>query len=375
MRGLFPGFYERTEEELSMLWGKATFVFDTNMLLHVYRYSPDTRERFFETLSRLKERIWIPYQVAYEYQDRRVAVISEQIRAYDVVAKLLDTVQQSLRRGLEPYKRRHAFIDPVKLTEEITKAVSDAKSSVQKAKSEHPKYKEADPLRERIDELLNGSVGRPYTKDELEEKYQEAELRLERQIPPGLEDADKKCLKKYGDVILWFQLIDYACAQKQPIIFITDDVKKDWWLTGEESQGPIRPRPELVQEIYAEANVPFYMYQGYSFMEKAQQFLKLEEKPEVIEEIKEVRQQDEEDYQRQQVEVTPKQTQFFFHCSRCGRNSMISAEYSQVTGEAREQIPTNVTCPYCNSISTLTIPDTWISFSVTKINPINFPSG
>ena len=373
MRDLFPGFYEPTEQEIAKLWQEGIFVFDTNMLLHIYRYSPDTRERFFETLSRLSERIWIPDQVAFEYQDRRVGVISEQIKAYDDVADLLDTTLRGLKSKLEPLKKRHAFIDPVQLTEEITKAVTEAKSSVLKAKSEHPKYKEADPLRERIDELFHGRVGKSYPKDKLEEKYQEAQLRLERQIPPGLEDAGKKGLKKYGDVILWFQLIDYACAQKKPIIFTTDDVKKDWWLTSEESRGPIRPRPELAQEIYAEANVPFYMYQGDVFMDKAQKFLKLEEKPEVIEEIKEVRQQDEEDYQHQQVELTPKQTQFLFHCSRCSRASMITAQYSEIAKETKEQVEISVKCSYCNALTILTIPDTWISFLVTKINPINFP--
>jgi len=53
MRNLFPGFYDRTAEELSMLWQEATFVFDTNMLLNLYRYQEETRKRFFEILDQL----------------------------------------------------------------------------------------------------------------------------------------------------------------------------------------------------------------------------------------------------------------------------------------------------------------------------------
>lgn len=75
MRDLFPGFYKSTEQEISTLWQEGIFVFDTNMLLHVYRYSPETRERFFETLSQLKDRLWIPYQAANEYQDKRIMVV------------------------------------------------------------------------------------------------------------------------------------------------------------------------------------------------------------------------------------------------------------------------------------------------------------
>jgi PIN like domain len=91
MHDLFPGYNERTQEELSRLWKEGIFVVDTNMLLNVYRYSPETRDRYLETLSRLKSRLWIPYQVAYEYQDRRAVVIREQVKAYENVVQLLDT--------------------------------------------------------------------------------------------------------------------------------------------------------------------------------------------------------------------------------------------------------------------------------------------
>jgi len=295
MRDLFPGYYQRSEEELSRLWRDGIFVVDTNMLLNVYRYSPETRERYLETLSRLKPRLWIPYQVAYEYQDKRTTVIREQAKAYENVIQLLDTTLQKLKSSLDPYKRRHVSIDPVQLTEEITKAVIESRTNVQRAKNLHPDLKESDPLREKIEELFKekDKIGVPYSKEKLADLYRQAELRFERHIPPGWEDEGKKdYIKRYGDVILWFQLIDHARIQKRPIIFITDDVKQDWWLSGEEAQGPIRPRPELVQEMYLEANVLFHMYQGYEFMAQAQHFLQLEAKPEIIEEIKEVGQQE-----------------------------------------------------------------------------------
>ena len=82
MKELFPGFYERTEEELAMLWGEATFVFDTNMLLNIYRYKEETRNRFFEILEQLKERIWTPHQAIYEYQNNRLEVIGQQLKVY-----------------------------------------------------------------------------------------------------------------------------------------------------------------------------------------------------------------------------------------------------------------------------------------------------
>ncbi|MBD1810520.1 PIN-like domain-containing protein [Microcoleus vaginatus] len=36
------------------------------------RFTTATQERFLEILNRLKKQIWIPYQVAYEYQKNRL---------------------------------------------------------------------------------------------------------------------------------------------------------------------------------------------------------------------------------------------------------------------------------------------------------------
>jgi PIN like domain len=85
-------------------------------------------------------------------------------------------------------------------------------------------------------------------------------------------------------------LIDYARTQKKSIVFVTDDGKKDWWVRDTKGK-PIKPLPALVQEMFVEAGVLLHMYQGYEFLEQAAQFLKLEEKPEVIADAKEVTEQ------------------------------------------------------------------------------------
>jgi hypothetical protein len=96
---------------------------------------------------------------------------------------------------------------------------------------------------------------------------------------------------KYGDVILWFQMLDFAKSIRKPILFVTDDGKSDWYLSKEESKGIMKPRPELVQEMLVEANVIVQLYQGYEFLDKATTYLDLQQKPEVIEEAKEISEQ------------------------------------------------------------------------------------
>ncbi len=45
MKGIFKGYHQPTEEEFSQLWRNALFVFDTNVLLNLYRYQSATRDQ------------------------------------------------------------------------------------------------------------------------------------------------------------------------------------------------------------------------------------------------------------------------------------------------------------------------------------------
>ncbi|HDR7545086.1 PIN-like domain-containing protein [Bacillus sp. CH_442] len=50
---------------------------DTNVLLELYRYSPDTTEHILNVLNSLpKHQLWIPAQVIEEYTKNRVSVIN-----------------------------------------------------------------------------------------------------------------------------------------------------------------------------------------------------------------------------------------------------------------------------------------------------------
>lgn len=314
MRDLFPGFYKRTEEDLAQLWQEGFFVFDTNMLLNVYRYTHKTRDRYFEILNLLKNRnqLWIPYQAAYEYQDRRMDVIQGQLEAYKEISIILQDIRQKLESSLEQYKSKHGFINSIELSKEIIDTIKKAKEKVTQDKANdkgaYEALKKHDSLLEVLEGLFQGNVGNPYDRSKLEEIYKHAQLRVELKIPPGWEDEGKKSYRKYGDVVLWFQLMDFARGKKKPIIFVTDDGKKDWWLPEAKCQERDRPLPELVQEMFVEAGVLLHMYQGYEFLKQAEVFLKLEEKPDVIEEAKEVTQQNTlEQYQGKRSGITVSQ--------------------------------------------------------------------
>lgn len=294
MRDLFPGYYKPTPEEFETLWQEAIVSFDANILLNIYRYSSETRKRLFEIIERLIERIWIPHQVAYEYQKERLTVISQQSKPYDEIRKLLDDELEKLKKKLEEYSKRHSFTDCVdskKIIQTIERANKRVYKILEEGREKYPDLLDVDEFRDKLTNLLEGKVGKPYSDEELDKIYKDAKKRFEKDQPPGYMDNrgnnKKDEPEKYGDVVIWRQLIDYAKSQNKSLIFVTDDQKEDWWL---KHQGKtIGVRPELVQEMVEKAGVNLYLYTGDKFLEYASSFLKLTEQPEAIEEAREVR--------------------------------------------------------------------------------------
>ncbi len=75
----------------------------------------------------------------------------------------------------------------------------------------------------------------------------------------------------------------------KPLLFITDDTKKDWWYLDPNGK-LISPRPELIQEMFDKTGVTFYMYTSEQFLETAKKsFPELQIDKSVIDEAREVR--------------------------------------------------------------------------------------
>jgi hypothetical protein len=85
-------------------------------------------------------------------------------------------------------------------------------------------------------------------------------------------------------------MIDHARNLRRPIVFVTDDVKEDWYWRYEGKT--IGPRPELIAEMADKAGVFFYCYKTDQFMSYAKKYLHTVTADKAIEEVKQIRQHD-----------------------------------------------------------------------------------
>ena len=91
-----------------------------------------------------------------------------------------------------------------------------------------------------------------------------------------------KYSEKYGDFIIWKQVLDFAKAKSCPIILVTRDSKDDWWT---KKEGKIvSPHLELRREFHEQVQQSFWMYQTQRFYEIANDKLGVELNPRSIEE-------------------------------------------------------------------------------------------
>jgi hypothetical protein len=297
LRDCFKGFYNPTDELLQDAWSsdETLFVFDTNVLLNLYGYAEQTRDDFFNLLSSLGDKLWIPYHAGLEYQRRRLEVIRDEKAIFNKINDNLEKIEKVFLGDFEQLalKRRFPKLheNTEKLSKEISRSVSSYKKSVAYWDDKQPCVRSHDSIRERLNELTNSKVGPPpENQGWLDELYKEGEERYQNKIPPGYKDVNKskseqnsfsydglKYDRQYGDLILWKQLIDKAKDDNiKNVIFVTDDSKEDWWYILE-SRGKkqIGPHANLQSEIYREAQLDlFHMYNTSTFLESGKLILK-----------------------------------------------------------------------------------------------------
>ncbi len=260
--------------------------------MNLYRYSVETRDEFLRLLESSKNRIWLPHQAAEEYLRNRHSVIGEQEKSYSDTISSLKSLESKFDNA-----RQHPFLEPESL-KKLKEMFDFINQELEQNKAIHTDRITSDEIQERLAVIFDGKIGRPYEIKELEQIFKEGEYRYTQLIPPGYKDATKSINKgnlqlecqKYGDLIVWKQVIDYAKDQQKDIIFVTDDQKEDWW--SEFKGKTISARPELIKEFKDSTSRTILMYKSDSFILHANKYLNENVSNKIVEEMKQVREQD-----------------------------------------------------------------------------------
>ncbi|MCH4568227.1 PIN-like domain-containing protein [Bacillus sp. ES1-5] len=304
-------YYRPNEKKEKNIWTDCIFIFDTSALLEFYYFPKKFQEDIFNsTFERIKERLWIPHHVKYEYLKNRENTLQKPIeekykRLEDEQIKVIESEIKNIKNRINNFinhtkkEDTHPYIDnTISLNfEEASKtfetAFSDFKSKVaiefKKREEEINAFATEDFVLESFSNYFK--IGREYNFEKLMEIVEEGEIRYRNKIPPGYKDGpNKEGMQKYGDLIVWKQIIDFAEQSGKPIVFITNDVKEDWCYHYKRSNEVriIRPKEDLITEIRNKASVDFCMYTFSQFLHTAKEILGTNIPQEIIDEAKTV---------------------------------------------------------------------------------------
>lgn len=233
---------------------------DANVFLHLYRYSPEFSDFALNCMQAIRNAIVLPSTTKYEFlkhyrscfgdMEKRVRRVGDdtKLQISNAARKVLNICDnlQALQYPDIPELRNvltNKFTELLKLSEAFfeDRPILDFIANPWGGK---------DLVLELFEQIINDShVMAAITQEEIYQICEEGEKRYDAdpQIPPGFKDAKSKDgVRKYSDLIMWKEILRYAKDNDRDVIFVTDDIKIDWWVA---NNGQIVFHPYLQSEF------------------------------------------------------------------------------------------------------------------------------
>lgn len=266
MKDKFYEYIDPKTDEIKGIWKDGIISVDANILLNFYRYTEKTREEFFTALEKCKDQLWLTHQAGEEFFTNRRNLFRVLKLSYKDWNNKIESKIDELKSQIS--KTNHPLIEANALNEILDRCLSDVEKYLLDLEVKHPNYADIDPVLDRITSLFDKKIGESFVKERLIKVYDEGASRYKDKIPPGY--CDRKSKKEddatncYGDLVLWYQLIEKSKNDGKPLVFVTDDNKEDWW---EKENGiSISPRKELIREFHDKTGMRILIYNAMCFL-------------------------------------------------------------------------------------------------------------
>ncbi|EQK42755.1 hypothetical protein C672_1699 [[Clostridium] bifermentans ATCC 638] len=309
-------FYEHHVKNInkSEIIENGTIFLDTNALLNLYRLSNQNREKLFEILVNVKDRLYLSNQVGKEfYKNRKKVMYMKSNLKPGLTGELSNDIDGIINKFknlnfTSKYKDACNLVKhEQKLKDIIINNLMEMKKSVIKnideyeTSSNYDIFQDEDEILSKVVELFEGKVIKNMSEEELNKIYEEGKKRYSKNIPPGYEDAKNKPEPEcYGDLVIWKELINFAKEKNTDILFVSDDRKEDWCELiskfGQDSNRKgnkidIGTRTDLIKEFKEKTSKLFYSITTEEFIREISKLCKIDNTKELEEESEVIREE------------------------------------------------------------------------------------
>jgi hypothetical protein len=295
LRKHFSEYFRLTEAETKNLWTAAVFIFDTNVLLNLYRMSQEASLTMRNNLKKLSGRLFLPHQVGVEFFNHREEVIAEQVNAFELVRGYLKKIPDKFKQEFS----RHPCIPIAGITEALKKCTDKQVAIVttSQQKNQLNFLMHDDPILAELEALFSDCSEQPYVGPDDDNLNKKVNERVQENLPPccvptgGKASTPPASNPHRGDGRVWFQIVKHAETTKKPIVFVTGDVKPNWWRRAKLGNDckSIGPHFELIRDIESASGNRFLMYTQEDFLSEAPKYLDVPEQTQAIEEVRQIR--------------------------------------------------------------------------------------
>nr|WP_072537006.1 PIN-like domain-containing protein [Anaerococcus mediterraneensis] len=258
---------------------EARIIIDTNILLDLVRYPIYISKNILEIFNKCVDLLWMPYQVFNEYESNKNKVFGDYKKKYQHfqndllncagkfekdIKKKLDNGNRYNYHGLEDLEIKiNQSLDL--LRDNISNYKENIGTEFSMTQEKNPKIiQEIENLVQKIVEKQQ--IGKKMKIQEEINLIKEGEIRYKYKIPPGYKDNEKSDISEFGDLFIWKEIIEFSKSQQhKTIIFITNDLKEDWWQLDKNNK-TLEINPLLKREFdenCGDASIEFFSLDGF----------------------------------------------------------------------------------------------------------------
>ncbi|WP_371025350.1 PIN-like domain-containing protein [Paraclostridium ghonii] len=260
-------------------------ILDANALLNLYRYNEENRSKFLEILKQVQNRLFLTNQSVEEFYRNRLNILKDKSRFKDSLKKSINNEMGSIRDNIVNGNFKGDNISSCqllkyeldlknKIIEIINNSINEINSEIDSHENGIGKaFLKNDYILDEIISLFDEKVNLKLDKEKLESIYTMGKERYNKKIPPGYEDYKKSESERYGDLIIWNEMMEISKYKNSDILFVSDDTKEDWC---EKVSGQnLGPRKELIREFYEETEKFFYSFTTSDFIKHISELHKI----------------------------------------------------------------------------------------------------
>ena len=146
---------QNTEETaiFEKVWQNGVIVFDTNVLLNLYKYNKEARNELIKLMKSYQSRLWMPYQIGLEFMANCESVKAWVHNGFKDLVAQVDECKKDFFKYYDQNYSKHKHINKKELEQLFDQQLQPIKDKLIEWEKSTPDYNKKDVVKNKIVDL------------------------------------------------------------------------------------------------------------------------------------------------------------------------------------------------------------------------------